>query len=153
MSESTQTSQAALCDVRRCSCVVFPLKPLRKDLKKGIKVHPPPPPLPLCPQMGEGGWACFSSPFSLLLGEKTTQEHLFTSHRSACEVWVDSDILENFSKMALTQLLPGAFQLQYFNTTKSSGAFLCRIVRFLINCAKSHHCTMSDGLLTNVGSI
>ena len=29
---------------------------------------------------------------------KTTQEHLFTSHRSASEVWVDSDILENFSR-------------------------------------------------------
>ena len=29
---------------------------------------------------------------------KTTQEHLFTSHRSACTVWVDSDILENFSR-------------------------------------------------------
>ena len=152
MSESTQTSQAALCDVRRCSCVVFPLKPLRKDLKKRHKSPPPPPPH-CAPKWGRGGWACFSSPFSLLLGEKTTQEHLFTSHRSACEVWVDSDILENFSQMALTQLLPGAFQLQYFNTTKSSCAFLCGIVRFLINCAKSHHCTMSDGLLTNVGSI
>ena len=35
--------------------------------------------------------------FSCFRG-KTTQEHLFTSHRSACEVWVDSDILENFSR-------------------------------------------------------
>ena len=43
MSESTQTSRADLCDVKRCS-------------------------------------------------------FLFTSHRSACEVWLDSDVLENFSR-------------------------------------------------------
>ena len=36
--------------------------------------------------------------FSSCFEGKTTQEHLFTSHRSACEVWVDSDILENFSR-------------------------------------------------------
>ena len=36
--------------------------------------------------------------FPSCLKGKTTQEHLFTSHRSACEVWVDSDILENFSQ-------------------------------------------------------
>ena len=42
--------------------------------------------------------ACLSSLFSVVLGKKTTQEHLFTSHRSACEVWVDSGILENFSR-------------------------------------------------------
>ena len=29
--------------------------------------------------------------------EKTTQGHLFTSHKSACEVWVNSDILKNFT--------------------------------------------------------
>ena len=29
---------------------------------------------------------------------ETTQEHLFTSHRSACKVWVDSAILENFNR-------------------------------------------------------
>ena len=31
-------------------------------------------------------------------GGETTQEHLFKSHRSAREVWIDSDILENFSR-------------------------------------------------------
>ena len=52
---------------------------------------------------GEGGWggvdfcACLSSLSSVVLGQKQ-QEHLFTSPRSACEVWVDSDILENFSR-------------------------------------------------------
>ena len=51
MSESSQTSQADLCDVK-----------------------------------------------SSLFLEKTTQEHLFKSHRSAHEDWVDSDILENFSR-------------------------------------------------------
>ena len=32
MPESAQTSQADLCDVKRCSCVVFSLKAERKDL-------------------------------------------------------------------------------------------------------------------------
>ena len=41
--------------------------------------------------------ACLSSLFSLVLGQKQ-QEHLFTSQRLASEVWVDSDILENFSR-------------------------------------------------------
>ena len=32
-------------------------------------------------------------------GKKTTtQEHLFTSHRSACRVWVDFKILANFTR-------------------------------------------------------
>ena len=41
-----------------------------------------------------------------------TQEHLFTEDGSACEVWVDSDILEN-STLNVTLLLPGAIQLWY----------------------------------------
>ena len=50
MSESTQTSQADLCDVKRCSCVVFSLKAGRKDLTNRHKSLPHPP-LPLCARM------------------------------------------------------------------------------------------------------
>ena len=49
MSESTQTSQADLCDVKRCSCVVFSLKPLRKDLTNRHKSLPLPHPPPSVP--------------------------------------------------------------------------------------------------------
>ena len=35
--------------------------------------------------------------FSGWFRKKTTQEHLLTSHRSACRVWVDSEILANFT--------------------------------------------------------
>ena len=38
MSEFTQTLQADLCDVKRCSCVVFSLKAWRKDLTNRPKV-------------------------------------------------------------------------------------------------------------------
>ena len=52
---------------------------------------------------GGGGWeertlGLFVKSFLPAFRKKTTQEHLFTLHRSACEVWVDSDILENFSR-------------------------------------------------------
>ena len=43
MSESTQTSQADLCDVKRCSCVFFSVKAGRKDLTNRHKSQPPPP--------------------------------------------------------------------------------------------------------------
>ena len=42
---------------------------------------------------------------------KTTEEHIFIYHRSACEVWLDSDILEISLEMAVTWLLPGAIHL------------------------------------------
>ena len=42
---------------------------------------------PVC-QFGQVYSSCFYG--------KTTQEHLFKSHRSACEVWLDSDILGTF---------------------------------------------------------
>ena len=51
-----------------------------------------------------GGWGwvrlvcLFVKSFLSGFRAKTTQGHLFTSHRSASEVWVDSDILENFSR-------------------------------------------------------
>ena len=49
--------------------------------------------------MGLGRPLClFVKSFLSGFRAKTTQEHLFTSHRSASEVWVDSDILENFSR-------------------------------------------------------
>ena len=48
MSESTQTSEADLCDVKRCSCVVFALKPQRKDLTNRHKSLPHPSPLSPC---------------------------------------------------------------------------------------------------------
>ena len=48
MSESSQTSQADLCYVKRCSCVVFPWKHREKTWQTGTKVnpHPPPPSVP-----------------------------------------------------------------------------------------------------------
>ena len=142
MSESTQTSQADLWDVKRCSCVVFSKKQEEKlDKQAWSSLHPPPPP-PRPPHCfcrvargfsylvypnsaffrrkgsiggGGGGWeertlGLFVKSFLPAFRKKTTQEHLFTLHRSACEVWVDSDILENF-EMAVTWFLPGAIQL------------------------------------------
>ena len=47
MSESTQTSQADLCHVKRCSCVVFSLK----DLTNRHESLPPPPPPPHPPSV------------------------------------------------------------------------------------------------------
>ena len=51
---------------------------------------------------GGGGWkrtsGLFVKSFLPAFTKKTTQEHLFKSHRSARQVWVDSDILENFSR-------------------------------------------------------
>ena len=51
---------------------------------------------------GKGGGdrtlGLFVKSFLPALREKTTQEHLFTWHRSACEVWLDTDILENFTQ-------------------------------------------------------
>ena len=50
---------------------------------------------------GRGGsrlLCLFVKSFLCGFSAKTTQEHLFTSHRSASEVWVDSDKLENFSR-------------------------------------------------------
>ena len=50
MSESTQTLQANLCYVKRCSCVVFSLKARRKDLINRHESLPPPhPPSPSVP--------------------------------------------------------------------------------------------------------
>ena len=50
MPESTQTLQADLCYVKRCSCVVFFLKPQRKDLtNRHESLPPPPPPSPSVP--------------------------------------------------------------------------------------------------------
>ena len=59
---------------------------------------------------GGGGGAdrtlgLFVKSFLAAFGEKTTQEHLYTSHRSACEVWVDSDILENFSRNGTNRIV------------------------------------------------
>ena len=54
--------------------------------------------------MGGGGGGVertsglFVKSFLPAFRKKTTQEHLFKSHRSAREVWVDSDILKNFSR-------------------------------------------------------
>ena len=69
-----------------------------------------------CGTEGEGGGAGLLCLFvkSFLSGfrAKTAQEHLFTSHRSTCEVWVDSDILENFSRNGgYVVLMPRAIQL------------------------------------------
>ena len=47
--------------------------------------------------VGERTLGLFVKSFLPAFREKTTQEHLFTSRRSTCEVWVDSDILENLS--------------------------------------------------------
>ena len=47
---------------------------------------------------GERTSGLFVRSFLPAFKEKTTQEHVFTSYRSACEVWVDSDILENFAR-------------------------------------------------------
>ena len=44
MSESTQTSRADLCDVKRCSCVVFPWKQEEKTWQTGLKFSLPTPP-------------------------------------------------------------------------------------------------------------
>ena len=49
MSESTQTSRAELCDLKRCSCVVFYLKAGRKDLTNRPEVLSPPPTPPIAP--------------------------------------------------------------------------------------------------------
>ena len=97
-------------------CCFFPKS--RKTWQTGLKfsfIPPPPPPphththththaapsiAPFLLKNAEFGYtrygkrelqAYLSSLFFLLSG-KTTQEHLFTSRRSACEVWVDSDI-------------------------------------------------------------
>ena len=137
MSGSTQTLQADLCYVKRCSCVVFSLKAWRKDKQAQKSTPTPPPPSPSVPPndvkrilavflpcstgspyliyqssaffqeggaIGRGGGGgdrtlgLFVKSFLPAFREKTTQEHLFTSHRSACEVWVDSDRLENFTR-------------------------------------------------------
>ena len=48
---------------------------------------------------GERTSGLFVKSFPAGFRKKTTQEHLFKSHkRSAREVWVDSDIPENFSR-------------------------------------------------------
>ena len=123
ISESTQTSQADLWYVKRCSCVVFSLKAQRKS-----SPHPIPPSLHISfiqiqhffsrEEQWGGGGGCggvgggvggegvvgtknfrpVCQVFSPCFYGKTTQEHLFTSHKSACKVWVDSDILENFTQ-------------------------------------------------------
>ena len=41
------------------------------------------------------------------------KQHRNTSHRSACEVWVDSDILEISVEMAVPWFLPRAIQLAF----------------------------------------
>ena len=69
---------------------------------------------------GGGGWGVggggerwgdrtlglFVKSFLPALRKKTTQEHLFMSHRSASEVWVDSDILENFTPNGTNAIVP-----------------------------------------------
>ena len=54
---------------------------------------------------GDRTLGLFVKSFLAAFGEKTTQEHLYTSHRSACEVWVDSDILENFSRNGTNRIV------------------------------------------------
>ena len=65
---------------------------------------------------GRWGWGdrtlgLFVKSFLPAFGGKTTQEHLFTSHRSARNVWVDSDILENFSQNGNNVIVAWSLQL------------------------------------------
>ena len=119
------TSWPVWCEKMFLCC--FSLKAGRKDLTNRPKVLslPPPPPPPhfffcrvaqgfsylVYPNsafftrkgaIGEWGRkrtsGLFVKSFLPAFRKKTTQEHLFKTHRSACEVWVDSDILENFSR-------------------------------------------------------
>ena len=64
MSESSQTSQANLCHVKRCSCVGFSLKAGRKDLTNRPKVlSPQPKPLPTPPPPPPDGFYPIGSKF------------------------------------------------------------------------------------------
>ena len=74
----------SLCTVKRCRCTNV------LHCKKKLR------------ERGGGGGG----------GAKTTQEHLFTSHRSASEVSrVDSDILKNFSRNGGYMVVAGSHSI------------------------------------------
>ena len=74
---------------------------------------------------GGGGWLgwvgvgrenyknLFVTSFLPAFREKTTQEHLFTSHRSACKVWVDFDILENFTQNGTNMIVARSHSIEF----------------------------------------
>ena len=61
---------------------------------------------------------------------ETRQENLFTSHSSACEVWVDSDILENFSRNGTNVIVARSLSIASIcsRTLSSIVVPLCNIV-------------------------
>ena len=79
----------------------------REKRLQARKSTPTPSPLPLCPRM----YVC--QVFFPCFWGKTTQEHLFTSHRSACQVWVDSDILENFTRNGTNAVVARSHSIVY----------------------------------------
>ena len=116
MSESTRTSQADLCYVKRCCCVVFSLQAGRKTSGETIlQTHPcPPPPPPPHTHTTHRHAHCFSSwgwksyivwrqterggsrnfVHIFLRTWKEKQGHFLTWKESACEISVDSDQCE-----------------------------------------------------------
>ena len=137
MSESIQTSQADLCDVKRCSCVVFfpksTEKRLDKQARKSSPIPPPPPPLYLCaPEWCSKNLSRFlpcstGCPYLVYPRERTLglfvksflpafrekQHRNIFSHHTGRLVkfgWILTN-LKISVKMALTQLLPRAIQL------------------------------------------
>ena len=99
------TSRPVWCEKMFLCC--FSLKVGRKDLTNRPKVLSPHPTIFQEERSNWGGGGggggertsgLFVKSFLPAFRKKTTQEHLFKSHRSAREVWVDSDILENFSR-------------------------------------------------------
>ena len=129
MSESTRTSQADLCYVKRCSCVVFSLQADRKTsgetrlqthpwkpLAPHTHTHPPPDmhsvsvledgnPTLFGDRQGGGEHAILSILFFLL--EKKKQGHFLTQKESACQISVDSDQRElNRNKVGIQMPQP-----------------------------------------------
>ena len=115
LSESTQISRADLCDLKRCSCVVFFLKAGRKDLTNRPEVlfQPPPPPPPTTAPPPN---CSFPPEICWIWIHEIWETPCYTAkNRPVCQVFVKFGSILTYLKisveMAVTWFLPGAIQL------------------------------------------
>ena len=152
MSESTQTSWAHLCDLKRCSCVVFFLKQEEKTWQTGLKfsLPTPPPPPPhththphrlllstytrdmrnpvLHGKKHERTLGLFVKSFLPAFREKQ-HRNIFSHHtgRLARFGWILT-YLKISVEMAVTWFLPGAIQFMLWMMRWSAPMFILKMV-------------------------
>ena len=106
----------------------------------------------VCGGGGERTSGLFVKSFLPAFRKKTTQEHLFKSHRSAREVRVDSDILENFSRNGSYVVLARSHSIDsihlrpnalYVVIVTKSITYLKNVCKEIFRSESSPHCALA----------